>query len=91
MALVLSLREGDLARTGDIDTKVSQVRGHTDFDLTVDGGRPRAISDRRATELVDNVFVSAGPRSSAGFVRVAFDAPRAIRISRDAREAAHVG
>ena len=91
MALVLSLREGDQVRIGDVIASVTAVRAHDDFDMTVVGDRPRAITDRRATEIVDDVFVSAGPRISAGFVRVAFEAPRDIRIVREDREGSLVG
>lgn len=91
MALVLSLREGDQVRIGDVVASVTEVRSHDDFDMTVAGGRPRSISDRRATELVDDVFVSAGPKVSAGLVRVAFEAPRAVRIVREHRGVCLVG
>lgn len=89
MALVLSLREEEPFFIGDRLARITNVRTSYDFDIVVAGGSPRAVTDRYSTEIVDDVFVSAGAGTRHGLLRVAFEAPRHVRIVRAEREPSH--
>lgn len=50
--------------------------------VSVDGGRDIVVSELSKTEILPRVFVFAGVGQKGGTNRLAFDAPREIRISR---------
>ena len=50
--------------------------------LSVDKGKDVMISDRESTEILPTVFVFSGAAAHGEGNRLAFNAPKAIRISR---------
>lgn len=50
--------------------------------VSVDNGPDVVISDQAGTEILPTVFVFSGVGANGGTNRLAFEAPRAIRISR---------
>lgn len=90
MALVLSLRAGETIFVGDRLVRVANVRHSSDFDVVVEDGAPKAVSNRMATEILPDVFVSAGVGTRPGLLRVVFEAPPSVRIIRSEREVDHV-
>ena len=50
--------------------------------VTVDGGNDVVISDKDRKEIVPGVWVQVGVSERAKNIRLAFEAPKTIRISR---------
>lgn len=74
---------------GDVCVRVAGVESPTNFKLRVyapDGERVFDITDKRATEILPEVFVSAGDRvtDDGEEVKAVISAPRHIRIDRAA-------
>jgi hypothetical protein len=83
MPLVLSLRSGQDFYVGDERFVVGAIRGSANFDVIADrSGRRHEITDARSTEIMNDVFVSAGDRPQTGLARVAIEAPQDILILR---------
>ena len=62
---------------------VGTVHGKSSFDLRVERtGRVYAITEDEAVEVLQDVYVSSGPRPLAGIAKVAIDAPQEIMILR---------
>lgn len=86
MALVLSLRVGHDFFVAGEQVIVSAIHDPFKFNLKiVASGRVFQITDQEATEIMEEVFVSAGDRPQNGLARVAINAPRAIEILRGDR------
>ncbi len=83
MALVLSLKVGQDFYVGDERILVLDIFTPTSFALIHErSGRVVRVSDARASEVLPNVFVSAGEKPEAMIARVAIDAPRSMLIIR---------
>lgn len=88
MALVMTLKEGEEFYIGDVPYVVDEITGRTSFVvMECDGGKRWAVTDQRATEISDDVFLSAGVSHTSNLVRLAFDAPRSLPILRGSRYA----
>ena len=86
MPLVLSLRAGQDFYLGDDQVVVAAVQRHSRFELLLTKtGKRFAISQEKATEIVEDVFISAGDKPQAGLARIAIEAPREIIILRGDR------
>lgn len=85
MPLVLSMKPGDDFFVGSERVVVEEVRGECEFTLRTADGRAHEISDKRGTEVLPGVMVSAGNRAHAGLARVAIDAPQEVPIMRGQR------
>jgi hypothetical protein len=87
MPLVLSLRKDQDFFVGEERFIVTDVMGETHFKLRHEGtGRVFEITDRRSTEILAEVFVSAGDRPKTYMARVAVEAPAAIKVLRGDRK-----
>lgn len=94
MALVLSLKEGQDFYVGDERFVVQAVIDETNFKLMrAADGKSFHVTDSRAAEIIDDVFVSAGDRPAAILARVSIEAPPEKLILRGEkyREQRHSG
>lgn len=83
MPLVLSLKAGQDFYVGDERFIVDQVYAETHFMLARPGtGETFEVTDLRATEILPDVFVSAGERPQAQLARVAIEAPSDVLVLR---------
>lgn len=83
MALVLSMTPGKSFYVDETKFTVTDVLSETRFVLRRDDtDESWVISDLEATEIMPEVFASAGERLQPQAARVALDAPREIRILR---------
>lgn len=86
MSLVLSLKEGDDFWVGHTQFVLHRITAATDFTLrNADTGQDFVVTDAEATEILPDVFASAGDFFKYGMVRVALEAPRSVEILRGAR------
>ncbi len=82
MPLVLSLRQHDDFYVADRRFVVSEI---DDVNFTLEQEAPRKsfeITELEASEIMPDVFVSAGDQFQKGIVRAVIDAPRSILILR---------
>lgn len=83
MPLVLSLREGQDFYIADTRFMIRRVHSETHFELrNHESGDVFDISEKRATEVLPDVFISAGDRPQMQIARVAIDAPPTILVLR---------
>ena len=83
MALVLSLKEGQDFYVGDQQFVIDAIHADVFFRIKhPDSGRTFEVSNTRATEVLDDVFVSAGDKPMAQSVRVAIEAPANLLVLR---------
>lgn len=86
MSLVLSLKQGDDFWVRDSQVVVTRIQDAKKFWVQVAGNdKEFEITDSHATEIIPNVFVSAGDFFKYGMIRAAIDAPREIEILRGDR------
>jgi len=85
VALVLSLKHGEHFWVAHAKVTVGEIVDAKLFWLEVEGGQKHRVTDDRATEIMDDVFVSSGDMFNLGLLRVVIDAPRSIEILRDER------
>ena len=83
MPLVLSMKPGQDFFVGGDRIVICGVQGKSAFDIRVEStGKVHAITEEEAVEVLQDVFVSAGPKPLAGIAKVAIDAPQEITILR---------
>jgi sRNA-binding carbon storage regulator CsrA len=83
MALVLSLKVNEDFYVADEQFRVLRIVDDCHFKLLEERtGRVLDITDEHGTEVVPDVFVSAGDRPQTGMARVAIEAPQDILILR---------
>jgi sRNA-binding carbon storage regulator CsrA len=83
MALILSMKAGEDFYVGDACVSVRRITSPTSFVLRrASDGAVFTVDDKKAAEILPNVFVSAGHHAHEGTARVAIDAPRELRILR---------
>ena len=82
MALVLTMQTGEDFYVRDQRVTVHKIMSPTKFVLSKADGEQVTITDRRAVELFDKVFVSAGARGQDNQARVSIEADRAIPLVR---------
>lgn len=80
MALVLTLKEEQDFFVGNERFVVDAVNGENDFVLRNAQGKTFSISDRKSTEVLPGVMISAG--STAPTAHVAIEAPQEIKVLR---------
>ena len=83
MPLSLALKEGDAFTVGPHKFKVAKILSETHVRLKVEGGQVVDIDDQHAKELAPKVFVMSGTRGQRGMTRIAVEAPREMKISRE--------
>lgn len=83
MALAIGVSPGSKIRVGSSVVEVQTILKRVAIVIIV-GGIQFTITDSQRTEILPDVFVSYGSsaRESDGLARLAFEAPREIRITR---------
>lgn len=84
MSLVLSLHAGQDFFLDDTQVMVDEVLSDQHFRVSCEGKR-FDVTDQEATEVLPDVFLSAGDRPQSGIARVAIDAPHDVLILRGER------
>lgn len=83
MPLVLSLKANQDFYVGDEQFVVDSVHSETHFMIVRTSTRQRfEVTDLRATEIMPDVFVSAGERPQTLLARVAIEAPSDVLVLR---------
>jgi hypothetical protein len=82
MALTLGVKIGDVVDVAEHWLAVLSVDSHRTATLICDDGRKIAISRARMTEMAPSVWVGLGPEATTSRLRLVFDAPRHIGITR---------
>lgn len=83
MALVLALKSGQAFYVEHERFVVGAVVSEIDFEVTHERtGKTHHVTDSKSVEVLPDVFVSAGDRQQMLMARIAFEAPRSIRILR---------
>ena len=88
MALVLGLDIGDVVDIADYWIAVLSIDSRKTATLIAKGGEKIAVSSKHETELAPDVWVQLGPWISMKHVKLLFDAPRSISITRRRHEKA---
>jgi hypothetical protein len=82
MALVLGVRIGDVLDIDDYWIRVHAVHGHHQASLICDDGRRLSVTSHRLTRLMPEVWIGLGPDPAGHQLRLIFEAPRYISITR---------
>jgi len=82
MALILGVKIGDVVDVAEHWIKVLSVDGRYSATLVRDDGREIAISARRLTRMMPDVWVGMGPEPARSRFRLMFEAPRHVSITR---------
>jgi hypothetical protein len=82
MALVLGVKIGDVLDIAGRWIKVLSFDGRCSATLVRDDGRQIAISARRLTSMMPDVWVGMGPEPAKSRFRLVFEAPRHVSITR---------
>lgn len=82
MALSIGVSVGSKIDVGGHLLQITALAQPNLIVVTVDAGVPVVVSDQSRTEILPDVFVFSGVGKAGSANRLAFEAPRAIRISR---------
>lgn len=82
MALVLGLAVGDVVDIADYWIAGLSVDNTTMATLIANTGQKIEVSSKYETELIPSVWVQLGPWISKSHVKLLFDAPKSIPITR---------
>jgi hypothetical protein len=82
MALVLSLAVGDVVDIADYRIAVLSVDSRKTATLITKDGEKIPVSSKYETELVPTVWAQLGPWISKRKVKLLFDAPKSVSITR---------
>jgi sRNA-binding carbon storage regulator CsrA len=82
MSLSIGVSTGSRISVGDHVVRVKSINSPNLFVVDIDGGNEVVISEREKIEVLPDVFVQSGVGQKGGGNRLAFDAPRSIKISR---------
>lgn len=82
MALILGVKIGDIVDIAASWVAVLSVDGQRTATLIGNGGRKIAISTEEMVQLSHDVWVGLGPDLAKSRLRLVFDAPRHIPITR---------
>lgn len=82
MALALGVKIGDVVDIADRWVAVLFVTGPDSATLICDDGEKLAVSARELTEMMPNVWIGLGPGPAGSKLRLLFDAPREVPITR---------
>ena len=86
MALVLGLNVGDVVDIADYWIAVLSVDNKKTATLIAKDGEKIAVSSKHETELAPAVWVQLGPLISKSHVKLLFDAPKSVSITRRRQE-----
>jgi hypothetical protein len=82
MALTLGLKAGDGFTVGQHRIVLEKPISDTRCIVSVDRGKQYYLSTEQSVEVVEEVYVSVGKRSTTKFTRLAIDAPQRLKIGR---------
>jgi hypothetical protein len=82
MALVLGLNIGDVVDIADHWIAVLSVDSRHKATLIAKGGEKITVFSKGEIELVPSVWVQLGPMVSKKHVKLLFDAPKSVSITR---------
>ena len=82
MALTLGVKIGDVLDVAEHWIAVLSVDSHRTATLICDDGRKFVVSSDQMTEMAPHVWVGLGPEATTSRLRLVFDAPRHIGITR---------
>ena len=82
MALVLGVAVGDVVDIADYWIALISVDSRKTATLITKDGEKVAVSAKYETEIVPTVWVQLGPHSDKRHVKLLFDAPRSVAITR---------
>jgi hypothetical protein len=82
LALVLSLAVGDVVDIADHWIAVHSVDSRKTATLITKDGEKIPISSKYETEITPTVWVQLGPLASKRHLKLLFEAPRSISITR---------
>jgi len=85
MALILAAQEGESIFVGDTKVVVEQIITPTRFKVRVEGGMDAIyeIGIKHRTEILPDVYLSAGDTGNIDFVKLVLEAPRNRVILRE--------
>jgi len=82
MALSIGVSVGSKIDVGGHLLQVKEIAPHNLIVISIDKGEDMVISELSRTEILPTVFVFVGVGQSGGGNRLAFEAPKTIRINR---------
>ena len=82
MALTLGVKIGDVVDIGEHCVAVLSIDTRDSAILISNAGRKIEVSARGMTEMVPEVWIGLGPDTTRSRLRLVFDAPRHIPITR---------
>ena len=85
MALVLGAEVGAGFFVGRRRIVVETISGPTTVTLKRDDGQKFAVSAEKMTEVFPTVFIGIGPDSAKWRLRLLFEAPQTVLITREPR------
>lgn len=82
MALVLGVRIGDVVDIDDHWIRVHAVHGPHQATLVGDDGRRLSVTAHRLIRMMPEVWIGLGPDPAGHQLRLVFEAPRHVSITR---------
>jgi hypothetical protein len=82
MALVLSLAIGDVVDIADYWIAVLSIDSPKKATLITRNGEKIPVYSKYETEIAPTIWVQLGPRANKRHVKLLFDAPRSVAITR---------
>jgi hypothetical protein len=82
MALTLGVKIGEVVDIAEHWVAVLSIETRDSATLISNGGRKIEVSSREMTEMVPKVWIGLGPDATRSRLRLVFDAPRHISITR---------
>jgi hypothetical protein len=82
MALILGVKIGDVVDVAEHWVAVLSIDTRDSATLISNEGRKIEVSAREMTEMVPEVWIGLGPDAATYRLRLVFDAPRHISITR---------
>jgi hypothetical protein len=82
MALILGVKIGDVVNVAEHWIAALSINTHDSATLISNEGRKIEVSARGMTEMVPEVWVGLGPDATRSRLRLLFEAPRNIPITR---------
>lgn len=83
MALALGVRPDEHVYIGDTKVGITQVFDPWKFEVKTADGHTDVVSHEDWVELMPEVWLSVGSKSSRKMLRLLIDAPRSVTILRD--------
>ena len=85
MALVLGAQVGDAFHIGRRRICVASIDGPTQVTLERDDGQRFAVGSEAMTEVLPDILIGIGPDSAKWRLRLLFEAPQTVLITREPR------